>query len=101
MAIRFSSGTGNLIDKDLNKPLSIIQYNLLETSPTKYTSGKWWGEISIKKELKKTGNFIMEMEDGRKGECVISGDNQNKGTASNYFYSFFGRGKLGKAKYGP
>jgi len=100
MAIRYSSGTGNLIDKELNKPLSIIQYNMMETSPTKYTSGKWWGEISIKKELKKTGNYIMELEDGRKGECVISSDSQEKRTASNYFYSFFGRGKLGKPRYG-
>ena len=41
MAIRYSNGTGNLIDKELNKPLAVIQYNLLETSPTKYTSGKW------------------------------------------------------------
>ena len=101
MGIRYSNCTGNLIDKELNKPLSVIQYNLLETSPTKYTSGKWWGEISVKKQLKKTGNFIIEIEEGRKGECVISSDQQDKRSTSGYYYNFFGRGKLGKPRYGP
>ena len=101
MAIRYGSGTGNLIDKELNKPLAVVQYTLLETSPAKYTSGKWWGEFSVREQLKKTGNYIMELEEGRKGECIISSEGQSKGTASNFYYNFFGRGKLSKSRYGP
>ena len=59
------------------------------------------GGISVKKQLKKTGNYIIEIEEGRKDECVISSDSQTRGTTSSYYYNFFGRGKLGKPRYGP
>jgi hypothetical protein len=99
MAIRYSNGSGAIIDKELEKPISDMRYQMMETSKTKYTTGKWWGEFSTKKEIKRQGNYILEFEDGRKGECVVSSTSEAAGSTSRYHYSFFGRGPLGRRTY--
>jgi hypothetical protein len=99
MAVRYSNGSGAIMDKDLEKPIANIRYQLMETSKTKYTTGKWWGEFSIKKEIKRSGNYILEFEGGRKGECLVSSKSEASGSASRYHYSFFGRGPLGRRGY--
>jgi hypothetical protein len=99
MAVRYSSGSGVIIDKDMEKPIADIRYQMMETSKTKYTTGKWWGDFSTKKEIKRSGNYILEFEDGRKGECLVSIRSEATGGASRYHYSFFGRGPLGYRGY--
>lgn len=100
MAIIFKNGTGNLYDKGSETPLGVISYQLMETKATKYTSGKWWGEFSIKKVLVRTCRYVVEFDDGRKGECIVNTGIKEKNTASRSYYGFFGRGKLGKGRFG-
>jgi hypothetical protein len=99
MAVRYSNGSGVIIDKEMNKPITDIRYQMMETDKTKYTNGKWWGEFSTKKEIKRPGNYILEFEDSRKGECIVSVNSEAARSTSRFHYSFFGRGALGRRGY--
>ncbi len=97
MGIHYGSGLGLVYDKEIEKPLARVSYQLIETDPTKYTKKKWWGEFSTTKEIKRSGNYIIELEDGRKGECVVFTNTEVKrGSGSQYFYHFNGRSTLGR-----
>jgi len=97
MALHYSSGIGMIYDKEIDKPISKIDYQLIETDPTKYTKKKWWGELYSSKRIKKTGVYRIELEDGLSGDCVIwVKDDFSQDRASQYHYHFNGRGKLGK-----
>ena len=64
-----------------------------------YTSKKWWGEFSVKKEMNPDRLYIVEFADSRKGECIVITDSEKqqdrKREASNCHYRFYGRGRLG------
>ncbi len=97
MAIHYNSGVGKLYEKESNNPLAEVKYQLIETDPTKYTRKLWWGEFTTIRQIKKLGNYILELEDSRKGECVISTNaSDRKKLLTQYHYRFNGRGKLGR-----
>jgi hypothetical protein len=97
MGLHYSSGVGIVYDKEIDKPISKIDYQLIETDPTKYTKKRWWGEFYSTKRVKKTGVYRIELEDGQSGDCVIwVKDDVARDKASQYYYHFNGRGKLGK-----
>jgi hypothetical protein len=103
MAIHYSSGFGKLYKKDTGETILDINYQLVETDQTQYTNKKWWGEFSSKQEIKSVSTYIMEFNDGRRGECIVTinpdiSDKRRKGEklASHYYYRFNGRGKLGR-----
>ena len=98
MALHYSNGTGRLHDKELGKPIVDIQYQLIETDPTKYTPKKWWGEFSTKREIKPLGNYLIEFEDGRKGECIVGNSTTpvKKSASRRHYCSFHSRGPLGR-----
>ena len=100
MAIHYSNGSGYLHDGDdgeSEKPVADIQYYLRETDPTKYTRRRWWGGFSTKRELARQGNYQIEFDDGRKGQCVIfNSDTPVEGDGSRRHHClFYGRGRLG------
>ncbi|ACZ62184.1 MULTISPECIES: hypothetical protein [Dehalococcoides] len=101
MSIKYSSGLGHIYLKDVDKPLADVQYNLMETNSSQYTSAKWWGEITSAKELKPS-EYIFETEDGRKGSVVISLTNPPGRKLPKYRYLVNGRGSLGnlRSKHG-
>ena len=96
MAIHYSNGSGYLHGEGVEKPVADIQYYLRETDPTKYTRRKWWGGFSTKREIERLGNYQIEFEDGRKGQCVIvNSDTPVEGGGSRrYHYRFYSRGRL-------
>jgi len=103
MGIRYSSGFGKLYKKDTGETILDINYQLVETDQTQYTNKKWWGEFSSKQEIKPVGTYIMEFNDGRRGECIVTinpdiSERRRKGEklASHYYCRFNGRGKLGR-----
>ena len=97
MAIRYTNGIGKIYDKEIQQPISDVTYQLIETDKTKYTPKKWWGEFSAKREIKRLGNYILELDDGRKGECVIIANTEGgKGPGAHHHYRFNGRGALGR-----
>ena len=97
MALKYSSGFGRIYDKEAGKIIDEVRYQLVETDQTKYTKKKWWGEFSTKQKIDRPGNYIIEVDDGRKGECIVSTNaDGRKGLVSLYHYRFYGRGKLGR-----
>ena len=97
MAIRYSNGVGQLYEKEGGRPVAEIKYRLIETDPTKYTRKLWWGEFTTIRQIKKLGNYMLELEDSRKGECVISTNAPGRRKlTTHYHYRFNGRGKLGR-----
>jgi hypothetical protein len=96
MALHFSNGTGTIYDKDIDLPIAKVNYQLIETDPTKYTKKRWWGEFTTNKKIKRPGNYIIEFDDNRKGECVIYTDSRPKHGHSrqHYHHHFNGRSKL-------
>ena len=96
MSLHYSGGIGALFDKDSELNICKVDYQLMETEATKYTQKRWWGEFKCTKKLDKSGTFRIELEDGRKGDCVVWNESdsvQNK--AAFFSYHFNGRGKLG------
>lgn len=97
MSIHYSNGFGTLYGKEDGETTAEVKYMLIETDPTRYTAKKWWGEFSTNREMKRPGNYMFKFEDGRRSECVISTNTERKReTTSNYYYRFYGRGRLGK-----
>lgn len=97
MAVHYSGGIGVLYNKGTDENIATVAYQLVETDPTKYTKKKWWGDFSTKQEIKRPGSYVIEFEDGRKGECIISNNTPTgKRSVSRYYYTFFGRGPLGR-----
>lgn len=97
MAIHYNNGVGTVYDKEVDKPISRIDYQLIETDPTKYSKKKWWGEFYSTKKVKKTGVYRIELEDGQSGDCIIwVKDDMAQDKSSQFHYHFNGRGKLGK-----
>jgi hypothetical protein len=70
-----------------------IEYKFYDESP----SG-WWGEFITNeyKPLHEGEGYVIELEDGRKGECSIR-KRINRATAgipTLYYYYFWGKGLL-------
>jgi len=99
MAVHYSNGFGKLYDKDTGVAILNINYQLIETDKTIYTNKKWWGEFSTKQEMEPVSTYIIEFADSRKGECIVTtnleGIRGGERIASNCYYRFYGRGKLG------
>jgi hypothetical protein len=99
MALHYSSGAGILYDKETKQSILKLDYQLIETDPTKYTRKKWWGEFNCRIKIEKSGIYRMEMEDGRSGDCVVwSQSEAGQVNNSQYSYHFNGRSKIGKDK---
>ena len=104
MGIHFNNGQGRLYDKDSQEPLARIDYQLIETDATKYTRKKWWGEFSTGEEIKRLGNYTIEFDDSRRGECVVMANTpdrpreQKERQNTQRHYHFNGRGVLGHKK---
>ncbi|MCK5576687.1 MAG: hypothetical protein KAI14_00065 [Dehalococcoidales bacterium] len=95
MGIRYSNGFGLIYDKELEKLIAKVNCSLVETDATKYARKRWWGEFSTIKAIERTGKYVIEMEDGRRGECIaFAGSNAQQGPGSQYYYHFNGRSAL-------
>ena len=101
MALHYSNGTGTLHDKEIEKPIAEVQYQLIETDATKYASKKWWGEFFTKREVKNPANYLIEFDDGRKAECVVFGSTTPMKESSSrlHYYRFYSRGRLGGGRF--
>jgi hypothetical protein len=94
MSIRYYGGTARLYAKDIDKPMADARYQMMMTQGTRFTTSKWWGDFSTGKELKTLGEFIIEFEDGSRGDIVVYSSGASSAKGSRFQYSFNGRGKL-------
>ncbi|MBN1369770.1 MAG: hypothetical protein JW954_05995 [Dehalococcoidaceae bacterium] len=99
MSLHFSNGTGLLYDKDSDQLISQGSYQLIESDGSIYTRKRWWGQYISDKEIKASGSiFLLQIEDGRKGECILFAGDEANSKSTRFFYHFNGRGKLGNSK---
>lgn len=100
MGLHYNNGFGHLYDKEApDFPTARINYQMMETDATRYTKKKWWGDFSTGDELKHLGNFIIDFEDSRRGECVvIANTDVSSKKARAWYYHFNGRGALSHKK---
>ncbi|AKG53875.1 hypothetical protein DGWBC_1222 [Dehalogenimonas sp. WBC-2] len=95
MSIRYNGGTARLYSKDTEKSVADIRYQMMSTEATRFTRMRWWGDFSANKELRTLGDFVMEFEDGSRGEVFVYSSGAPQGKSGRFLYTFNGRGRLG------
>ena len=61
-------GKGKIYDSSENL-IDEVTYEI-HIKSNKPAGAEWWGEITPQKDIMPVGNYILEMEDGRRGSCV-------------------------------
>ncbi len=97
MSVHMSSGFGHLYETQApDHALATISYQLTETDATQYTKKRWWGEFTLGEPLRHTGNYIIDFQDMRRGDCLVTAGADTGGKGKLCFYRFNGRGQLSK-----
>ena len=87
------NGTGKLYDADGKQVIATVTYQLSEKPQTEYTLGEWWGNFTPEDgHLSLKGEFILELEDGRKGRIIITNIRAQPGIPNHH--QFQGSGSL-------
>ncbi len=63
-------GKGKIYDSSENY-LDEVTYEIFHKPSTDSAESQWYGEITPSKAIMPVGNYIIELEDGRKGPCNI------------------------------
>lgn len=63
-------GKGKIYDSHENY-LDEVTYEIQYQSPAGSNGEEWWGEITPDNGIMPVGNYIIELNDGRRGQCVI------------------------------
>lgn len=91
--MKFLTGSGKLSDGDGKGVIAAIDYRIWEKS------GEWGGEFTMDRIIWPAGEYIIEMEDGRRGTCVIDLEQTvHNGCPIIYRYGLEGRGILSQKK---
>jgi hypothetical protein len=87
-------GAGSLRASDDKGFVAAITYQLWEKPRTEATPGEWWGNFTLD-HIIDSGEYIIELEDGRKGTCSIRANiSRVRGLGNIYRYNFQGSGLL-------
>jgi len=93
MSTQLIRGTGNIYDAEGKQVIEIVNYQVWEKPQTEYTLGEWWGSFIPETEHRFVqGEYILELQDKRKGKIIITHIKAQSG-APNY-YQFQGSGPL-------
>ena len=91
--MEFINGKGKLYDTDNKQIIATIEYEIYYTPSTEYTLGEWHGNFIPENEhLYITGEYIIELQDKRKGRIIITHIKVQSG--ANNYYQFQGSGPL-------
>jgi len=63
-------GKGKIYDISKNY-LDEVTYEIFHKSSTDSAKPEWYGEITPSKAIMPVGNYIIELDNGRKGRCII------------------------------
>ena len=87
-------GAGSLRTSNDEGFIAAITYQLWEQPPAEDTPGEWWGNFTLD-HIIDSGEYIIELEDRRKGTCSIRANIQRvRGLGNIYRYNFQGSGLL-------
>ena len=87
-------GSGKLYDGDGRQVVALVTHKIWENPQTEDTLGEWGGEIAIDRIIWPSGEYIIELENGRKGTCIIDIDQWTAGCPTIYRYSLKGCSEL-------
>lgn len=62
-------GKGKIYDSRQNY-LDEVTYEIHQKSLAESDGREWWGEIILDKCMMPAGNYIIELNDGRRGTCI-------------------------------
>jgi len=88
------NGTGKLYEADGKQPIALINYRIWEKPQTDHALGEWGGEFTIDRIIWPSGEYIIELENGRKGTCLIDIEQSITGCPTIYRYSVKGCSEL-------
>lgn len=73
MATQVTYGTGKLYDADGKQVITTVIYQIREKPQTELTLGEWRGSFVFEqKNLFLTDEYILELQDRRRGKILIS-----------------------------
>ena len=89
------NGTGKLYDAEGKKVIAIVSHQIWKKPQTEHALGEWGGDVTIDRIIWPSGEYILELEDGRKGTCRIDIEQQSvTGCPVIYRYGLKGSGAL-------
>ena len=87
------SGTGKLCDTNQKQVIATVDYTIWLNPPTKFTTGEWHGRFVLEgNNVVSLGEYILILQDNRKGEISISRREMQPDTT--IYYEFQGSGPL-------
>jgi len=87
-------GTGKLYDADGKQVIAIVTHKIWEKPQREDTLEEWGGEVTIDHIIWPSGEYIIELENGRKGTCLIDIEQSITGCPTIYRYSVKGCSEL-------
>lgn len=88
-------GAGRLRTPDGNELIANINYRVWWQPETRSTTESWSGEIMVDQDVETHGEYIIELENGRKGRCFLSTSFKSMlGLGAGYHYNLRGVGSL-------
>ena len=89
------NGRGRLYDADGEQVIANVNYQIWEKPQMEHTPGEWRGEFTVDRVIWPSGEYIIELEDGRKGTCLIDVEQSvHDGCPILYRYGLKGNGAL-------
>ena len=92
------TGTGKLYDGEGKQEIGIISHQVWEKPGPGNERREWGGELLIDRVIWPSGKYIIELENGRRGSCVIDIEQEIDGCPVNYRYTVKGNGTLSRPK---
>jgi hypothetical protein len=62
-------GKGKIYDSRENY-VDKVTYEIYHKSSAERDGAEWWGEVTPDKGIMLVGNYIIELDDGRRGPCI-------------------------------
>ncbi len=95
MTVRVSNGKGRLCDTD-GRVVATIAYRIWRKPAVEDAEELWGGRFVLDHSIGESGEYILELEDGRKVTCLaeMSKAQEVPGLLTYYYYNLKGVGSL-------
>ena len=71
MTTYVNNGTGKLYQVEGKEPLATIAYRVYRNPATEQWGEEWWGGFALDFPVTEAGEYTFELEDGRRGTCLL------------------------------
>jgi hypothetical protein len=83
-----NNGTGIIYDAEGRETLATIAYRIYRNPATEQRGEEWWGGFALDFPVAERSEYTLEMEDGRKGACLLKVRKVQQITESLTFYHY-------------